>query len=96
MAWKEFKQDKSTAILTTDKGVTMVVLDKQDYTNKAQDLLAQRDTYRPLTANPTNKHKKKFIILFRTIKAQGGLEDNIYKRFNPTGTGFQNSMGYPK
>ena len=35
----------------------MVVLDKEDYINKSQDLLAQRDTYRPLVDDPTNEHK---------------------------------------
>ena len=35
----------------------MVLLDKQDYINKVDDLLAQRETYSPLVADPTNKHK---------------------------------------
>ena len=35
----------------------MVVLNRQDYISKAKDLLVQKDTYRPLTADPTNKHK---------------------------------------
>ena len=56
-ALKELKQDKSRVILTVNKWVAMVVLDKQDYTNKAHDLLAQRNPYRPLTVDPTNKHK---------------------------------------
>ena len=33
----------------------MMVLAKQDYTNKTQNLLAQRDTHRPITADPPNK-----------------------------------------
>ena len=48
----------------------MVVLDKQDYFYKVQDLLEQRDAYRPLEAEPTNKHKNKLINTFRTIKAE--------------------------
>ena len=54
---KELRQDESRVILTADNGVAIVVLNKQDCTNKAQDLLAQRDNYRPMIADPTNKHK---------------------------------------
>ena len=56
-AFKELRQDLSRVILTAYKGVAMVVLDKQDYTNKDQDLLTQGDTYRPITVQPTNIHK---------------------------------------
>ena len=56
-----------------DKRVVLVVLDKKDYINKAQDLLSQRDMYRPLAAYPTKKHENKIINIFRTIKIQGGL-----------------------
>ena len=66
---KELKQDKSRVISTVDKWVTLLVVDKQDYTNKSQELLAQKDNYRPLTVDPTNKHKNKLINLGRTIKA---------------------------
>ena len=37
-ALKELKQDKSRVILTANKGAEMVVLDKQNCINKAQDL----------------------------------------------------------
>ena len=63
----------------------MVVLDKHDYTNKAQNQLAKRDTYRPLKADPTNKHKSKLINVLRTIKVQGRLWDSTCKRVYPTG-----------
>ena len=38
----QLKKDKDRVILTVDKGVAMVVLDKEDYINKVQELLAQR------------------------------------------------------
>ena len=37
----ELKKDKDRIILTADKGVAMVVMDKEDYINKAKELLAQ-------------------------------------------------------
>ena len=71
-----------------------MVLNNQDYINKAKDLLAQRDTHRPLTADPTNKHNK-LINMLRTIKTEGGLETLLTKDY-PTAAGPQNSMGYQK
>ena len=41
-ALKELREDKFRVILTADKGVAMAVLDKQDYSNKSQDLLVQK------------------------------------------------------
>ena len=37
----ELKKDKDRTILTADKGVAMVVLDKKDYLEKAKELLVQ-------------------------------------------------------
>ena len=37
-----------------DKGVAMVVLDKLEYLNKAPDLSADKDTYRPFSGDPTS------------------------------------------
>ena len=58
----------------------MLGLDRQGYINKAKDLLVQRDTYRPLSADPTNKHKNILFNILMTIKAKRGLGDVTYKR----------------
>ena len=78
-AIQELKRDKEKIILTTDKGVSMVVLDKEDYIKKSEDLLKQ-NTYRELVADPTNKYKNKLINLLKTIKSEGGMNNNTYKR----------------
>ena len=83
-AIQELKRDKEKTILTTDKGVSMVVLDKEDYIKKLEDLLKQ-NTYRELAADPTNKYKNKLINLLKTIKSEGGMNNNTYKKLYPTG-----------
>ena len=40
-AMEELKRDKTRMILTTDKGVSFVVIDKEEYIKKADDLLSQ-------------------------------------------------------
>ena len=41
-AIKELRTDKECLILTADKGVALVVMDKKDYTQKMQQLLADK------------------------------------------------------
>ena len=94
-AIQELKGDKEKIILTTDKGVSMVVLDKEDYIKKLEDLLKQ-NTYRELVADPTNKYKNKLINLLRTIKSEGGMNNNTYKRLYPTGAVSPKYYGLPK
>ena len=45
-AIRELKEDDSRIILTTDKGVAWVVLNKEDYIRKAEHLLKNRPTGR--------------------------------------------------
>ena len=58
----EIKRDKSSIVLTADKGVAMVVMDRQDYVNKSNNLLAQ-PAYRSITKDPTNKINAKLITI---------------------------------
>ena len=41
IALRELKRDRDRIVLTADKGVAMVVMDKQDYINKANQLLTK-------------------------------------------------------
>ena len=52
-ALTQLKQDNNRVILTADKGVAMVVMDTQDYNNKAQALLQDSNTYQVLPKDPT-------------------------------------------
>ena len=56
-ALKELKPDNNRLILTADKGVALVVIDKQEYIKKAEDLL-QESSYKKITDDPTAKQKK--------------------------------------
>ena len=58
-ALAELRKDHSRVILTVDKGVALVVMDRTDYNNKAQKLLEDRGTYREIKTDPTNKLKNK-------------------------------------
>ena len=80
----ELRWDSSKVILTADKGVALVIMDKPDY-NKAQELLNDKKTYKEISTDPTNKLKTKLISLLKKIKAEGGIEEQVYKKMYPTG-----------
>ena len=56
----------------------MVVMDRQDYINKANHLLNQ-STYKVITKDPTNTIKNKLINILKGIKTKTGLGINTYK-----------------
>ena len=82
-------------MLTADKGTCLVVMDKEEYIKKAQDLLKE-DTYRVIPEDPTNKQKNKLILLLKKIKNEGGISEEKYKIMYPTGAGISKFYGLPK
>ena len=94
-AIEELRRDKTRMILTVDKGVSMVVMDRDDYNQKA-DALLQQPAYRPIPNDPTNKYKTKLIALLKSIKTEGGINESTYKRLYPTGAGSPKFYGLPK
>ena len=66
-------------ILTAHKGVSIVVMDRDEYIKKVEQLLSQ-PTYKTITADPTTKYKNKLKSLLKTIKAEGGINETIYRR----------------
>ena len=83
-ALAELRRDSNKIILTAGKGVSLVVMNKEDYQKKALELLDQ-PTYKTLATDPTNKHKNKLITLLKSLKSEGGIDDTTYKKLYPTG-----------
>ena len=63
---RELKEDNTRVVLTADKGVCVVVLDREEYIRKAEDLLNQY-AYKIIPADPTTKQKNKLITLLKQI-----------------------------
>ena len=95
LALRELKRDRDCIVLTADKGVAMVIMDGQDYINKANNLLNQ-NTYRSIAKDPTNSIKNKLMNILKRIKSQTGLDSNTYKSMCPTGCVPQSSMASPR
>ena len=91
----ELRKDKSKIILTADKGVSLVVMDREEYIRKAQALLDQPE-YKSIQSDPTTKYKNKLISILKSIKAEGGINEVTYRRLYPTGANSPKFYGLPK
>ena len=94
-ALKELKEDKSRVILTIDKGVSLVIMDRTEYNKKAEELL-NTGTYKEISEDPTKKQKNKLISILKNIKAEGGLNEETYRRLYPTAAVPSKFYGLPK
>ena len=70
-------------------------MDREEYIKKSEELL-QQPTYKILTTDPTTKHKNNLISLLKSIKAEGGINENTYRGLYPTGAGTPKYYGLPK
>ena len=95
-AIKELREDQSRVVLTTEKGVVMVVMDKQDYKDKALFLVADTNTHRTINKDPTTKLRNQLINTLKDIKQTGRLNDSTYKKVYPTSTVPPKFYGLPK
>ena len=73
----------------------MVIMDQQDYTNKAQ-LIQHTNTYKVLPKDPTSQLKNKLISFLKDIKQTGGLSTHKYKQLYPTSAVPPKFYGLPK
>ena len=74
MGLAQLKKDKDRVMLTADKEVAMVVMSREEYVTKAQELLAQ-PAYRLIPRDPTNKIKDQLINKIRKIGKDNNLDE---------------------
>ena len=94
-ALKELKRDKERVILTADKGVALVVMKKEDYIKKSEEIL-NTSTYKKIAEDPTSKQKTKLISILKSIKTEGGLKEEEYRKMYLTGAVSPKYYGLPK
>ena len=95
IALTQLGKDKDRVILTADKGPALVVLEKEDYINKAWGLLSQ-PAYKEIPKDPTNKIKAQLITKLGRIKKDNNLDEGMYKAMYPTGCIQPKFYGLPK
>ena len=91
----ELKRDNNRLVLTADKGVALLVMDKEEYVQKAKELLDQ-PTYRTITNDPTSKYKNKLVNPLKAIKTEEEIDEALYRKLYPTGEGSPKFYGLLK
>ena len=71
-------------------------MDRTEYNSKAQKLLDDGVTYKEIKTDPTNKLKTKLIKLLKKTNAEGGINDQLYKKMYPTRAVAPKVYGLPK
>ena len=94
-ALKELKLDNNRLILTANKGVALVVIDKQEYIKKAEDLL-QESSYKKIADDPTAKQKNKLISILRRSRQMEVWKMTYTEDFTQQVLYHQNFMGCQK
>ena len=94
-AMEKLRKDDTQIVLIADKGVVLVVMKREDYDKKVEDLL-NTNTNTTNDSDPTTRYKNKLVSLLKSIKAQGGINEALYKKLYPTGAGVPTFYGLPK
>ena len=95
-ALKELKANDSLIILPADKGKATVVMDKEEYEKKMQDMLSDQKTYRELKSDPTEKYRKKLISTLKRLKEEKKITQDQYSHLYPTESVTPRIYGSPK
>ena len=93
--YKSSKGKNQRIILTVDKRVVMVVMDWQNYFNKAGNLIEQ-PTYRSILTVPTNEYEAKLLSILKRIKRESGHHDKTYRVMYLMGVCSPKFYGLPK
>ena len=78
-AVKDVRKDETIVILPADKGNATVVMDRTEYVNKLETMLAD-DTYRKLKKDPTTRVESKITQALKNAKQRGYMsrEQRLY------------------
>jgi hypothetical protein len=89
-------KDKSIMILPADKGRCTVILNREEYDEKAKTLLSDKNTYKILKKDPTARYKRELVEALRKMKEKGGFNRTEYELVYPTAEHIPRFYGLPK
>ena len=95
-AIKLLKEDESVIIAPGDKGNVTVVMDRKDYDGEVRALLADTDTYKRLTRDPTLAQERKMNALLLPLMRSGAISERLYQRLRSSAGKVPLLYGLPK
>ena len=94
-AIKNLKKDDNIIILPADKGNATVIMNKEEYNHKMNNLVSD-GTYTRLKKDPTATTERKLTKLLKKNKEKGNLTDSQYRQLNQHHSKLPHMYGLPK
>ena len=95
-ALENLRKDQSIVILPADKGKCLVIMDKEEYTNRMEEKLADTSTYKRLEKDPTQEIRKALYEKLKHLKDTEHIDNEIYHQIKPVKTQIPRLKGRPK
>lgn len=93
---KDLRKDTEVVILPADKGRATVIMDRSVYEEKVHSMLADRNTYKLLTRDPTPALELRMNSLLLTLRRQGLLSPQLYYHLHSSSGKIPLLYGLPK
>ena len=93
---KQLAGDKDIVILPVDKGRATVVMNRSDYSAKMQAMLDDRDTYQPLSKDPTSSLESKMNHVLLKLRREERPSDRTYDQLRSSAGRVPRLYGLPK
>ena len=78
LAVENLRKDKDCIIVTADRGVALVVMDKTEYITKCEALLQDNMVYQHLSKNISPTIHKKFVKILQDYKNNNFISETEY------------------
>jgi len=83
-ALRDIKKDNSRVIMKADKGNCFVIMDRDEYENKMESLLADRNTYELITRSPFSRIERELSAILLKLKKQQKIDESTYAKLRST------------
>ncbi|CAH8658977.1 unnamed protein product [Schistosoma guineensis] len=95
-ALKELRNRKDIIIIPAEKGRTTVIMDKEEYVNKAEELLEDKSTYKLMDTNPVKKLDNQISKTLNKLVKAGEITKQDQWRMKSSGPVLPRFYGRPK
>ena len=85
LALENLRKDKDHIIVTADKGVALVVMDKTEYITKCEALLQENLVYQHLSKDTCPTIHKELIKILQDYKNNNFISETEYTQLRPPG-----------
>ena len=86
LALENLRKDKDCIIVTVDKGVALIVMDKTEYITKCEALLQDNSVYQHLTKDTSPTIHKELVKILQDYKNNNFISETEYTQVKPHGS----------